>query len=504
MTWPGRGARSIRHRLVGIVLATTFAALTLAGIALMIFDLKSYESSMSADLLTQADIMGTASAPALAFEDEKVARENLSLLKASPAISAAAIYTAKGGLFAEFVRDGLEDRQFPQLPQSEAVSSDGRFVTVWRRIISNGEVLGTVYLQARDESRQRVQYYLGVLGLIMIASLLTALLLTNRLQMSLTEPIVAISNVARRVMESRDFSLRATRTTDDEVGVLVDAFNDMLTELGRRAEVLEASNQALHASDERYQLAVRGSSAGLWDWNILSNDVFLSPRFKHLLGYGEEELPSSFASFFSALHPDDRLPARRGLDAHFSRRRTPFQIELRLRTRDGEYRWFYMGGEAVADASGKPYRMAGSIIDITERKVAEDAAAGGRPAQGRVPRHARARAAQPAGADPHRRCSPDAGRRRRRQRGAGARRSSSASSRTWCGWSTTCSTSRASPAARSQLEASARRRCATRRRQRGGDQPPAASSAPATRSTVAPAAQPIAVDGRPDPAGAGR
>jgi len=373
MSWPGIGARSIRRKLIGIVLATTFAALTLAGVALMIFDLKSYESSMSADLLTQADIVGAATAPALAFEDEKVARENLSLLKASPAISAAAIYTAKGGLFASFVREGQEDAEFPQLPQAETVRSDGRYVTAWRRIISNDEVLGTVYLRARDESRQRMQYYLGVLGLIMVASLLTALLLTNRLQMSLTEPIVAVSNVARRVMESRNFSLRATRTTDDEVGVLVDAFNDMLTELGRRAEVLEASNQALHASDERYQLAVRGSSAGLWDWNILSNDVFLSPRFKQLLGYGEEQLPSSFASFFSALHPNDRLPAKRALEAHFSRRRTPFQIELRLRTLNGDYRWFYMGGEALADATGKPYRMAGSIIDITARKVAEEA-----------------------------------------------------------------------------------------------------------------------------------
>ena len=384
MSWPGVGAHSIRRKLIGIVLATTFAALTLAGVALVIFDLKSYESSMSADLLTQAEIVGTATAPALAFQDEKVARENLSLLKASPTILAAAVYTAKGGLFATFEReggnvgeddgaDGDGGPAFPQLPQAEGVSSDGEHVTTWRRIISNDEVLGTVYLRARDESRQRMQYYLGVLGLIMAASLLTALLLTNRLQMSLTEPIVAISKVARQVMESRNFSLRAARTTDDEVGVLVDAFNDMLTELGRRAEVLEASNQALHASDERYQLAVRGSSAGLWDWNILSNDVFLSPRFKQLLGYEEDELSSSFAAFFRALHPDDRVPTKRSLDAHFSRRRAPFQIELRLRTKGGVYRWFYMGGEAVTDGSGKAYRMAGSIIDITARKEAEEA-----------------------------------------------------------------------------------------------------------------------------------
>ena len=373
MNWLRAGTRSIRHKLIGIVLATTFVALTLAGVALVIFDLKSYEASLEADLSTQADIMGTASAPALAFEDAKVARENLSLLTASPNISAAAIYTAKGALFATYVRDGAAPPAFPTLPQTDGVESDGSNVLAYRRIVKNDEVLGTVYLRARDESMQRLKYYLGVLGLIMIASMLMALLLTNRLQSSLTEPIVAISDVARRVMEQRDFSLRASRTTDDEVGLLVDAFNDMLTELGRRAEILEASNQALYTSDERYQLAVRGSSAGLWDWNILSNDVFLSPRFKRLLGYEQDELPDTFASFFSALHPDDRLPTRRALDAHFSAQHAPYQIEVRLRTRGGEYRWFYMGGEALADATGKQYRMAGSIIDITERKVAEAA-----------------------------------------------------------------------------------------------------------------------------------
>ena len=155
MSWPGVGAHSIRRKLIGIVLATTFAALTLAGVALVIFDLKSYESSMSADLLTQAEIVGTATAPALAFQDEKVARENLSLLKASPTILAAAVYTAKGGLFATFEReggnvgeddgaDGDGGPAFPQLPQAEGVSSDGEHVTTWRRIISNDEVLGTV------------------------------------------------------------------------------------------------------------------------------------------------------------------------------------------------------------------------------------------------------------------------------------------------------------------------------------------------------------------------
>ena len=109
----------------------------------MFFDLKNYEGSLKAELQTQADIMGTAAAPALVFEDAKVAHENLSLLKASPTI-AAAIYTTKGTLFATFMREANTPPGFPPLPRAEGVTFDGGYVNAWRRIVSNDEVLGTV------------------------------------------------------------------------------------------------------------------------------------------------------------------------------------------------------------------------------------------------------------------------------------------------------------------------------------------------------------------------
>jgi PAS domain S-box-containing protein len=373
MKWLLPGGRSIRQKLITIVLATTFLALAIAGAILVVFDLKSYQESLESDLATQADIVGTASMAALAFDDPKAARENLWLLRASSAVSGAAVYKADGSLFATFARGDAKGVKFPLEPAAAGARFEENGLGLFRPILSEGELIGTVYLLGRDESMARLQYYLGVLGIVMAISLLTALLLTNRLQASLTRPVTAISDVARRVMEQRDYSLRADRTTDDEIGVLVDAFNDMLTELGRRAQVLEGSNRALHESDERYQLAVRGSSAGLWDWNIDANQVFLSPSFKELVDYAEGASGKGIEAVLELLHPEDRVPTRRALDEHLAPPHRPYRRELRIRTRSGEHRWFYMSGEAVAGESGKPYRMAGSIIDIHGRKAAEAA-----------------------------------------------------------------------------------------------------------------------------------
>lgn len=244
--------RSIRQKLFLVVLTTTFAALAVAGIAMVIYDLRNYEESWANDLEAQAEILGRASAPALAFEDPKSAYEYLSLLKARPKIHAAAIYNARGAIFSQYVQPGVRDFAFPRLPELDGSRVEGEDLVLFRRIVENNEILGTVYLRADYRLMQRLLDYLGILGVVMAFSLLIALLLSAWLQAVVTKPILVVADVARSVMEKRDFSLRVTKTTEDEIGVLVDAFNAMLAEVGRRAEALEGSNRQLeHEMSER-------------------------------------------------------------------------------------------------------------------------------------------------------------------------------------------------------------------------------------------------------------
>ncbi len=125
--------------------------------------------------------------------------------------------------------------------------------------------------------------------------------------------------------------------------------------------------EALRASEERFSLAVRGSSDGIWDWNVLTGEVFYSARFKELIGYRDEEFPNLFASFESHLHPEDHANVMTALRDHLDGH-APYDVEYRLRTKAGVYRWFRARGQVIWDASGRATRMAGSITDITDQR----------------------------------------------------------------------------------------------------------------------------------------
>ena len=237
----------MRGKLLLLLLTTTGAALLMAGVAMVAYDVYTFRESVANDLDAQADILGLAVAPALQFEDPDAAREYLELLKARPSVVSAAIYTTKGALFATYPAQahGHGEASFPMLPEADGYRFDDNHLTLSKRIVQDGEILGTVYFNAAYEPFSRLRDYVGILSLVLVLSLAATALLSARFQKTFTAPILDITQIAKRVMEQRNFSLRARRMTDDEVGVLVTAFNAMLSEIGKQTETLEASNQQL-------------------------------------------------------------------------------------------------------------------------------------------------------------------------------------------------------------------------------------------------------------------
>ena len=128
---------------------------------------------------------------------------------------------------------------------------------------------------------------------------------------------------------------------------------------------------ALTASEERFQLAVNGAAAGLWDWNPQTDAMYFSPKFKAIMGYEDHELPNETRAHQDVIHPDDLGLVVASLEEHLQHR-SPYDVEYRVRTRSGELRWIESRGQALWNNSGEPYRMVGWIMDITERKHAED------------------------------------------------------------------------------------------------------------------------------------
>ena len=123
--------------------------------------------------------------------------------------------------------------------------------------------------------------------------------------------------------------------------------------------------------DERFDLAIKGTDDGIWDWEIGTDEVYQSPRFKELLGYQDHEIDSSYDFWESRLHPDDQERVLGEIRKHLEEY-VRFDSEYRLRTKTGEYRWFSSRGQALWDENGQAIRMAGSVRDITERKLTEE------------------------------------------------------------------------------------------------------------------------------------
>jgi diguanylate cyclase (GGDEF)-like protein/PAS domain S-box-containing protein len=168
--------------------------------------------------------------------------------------------------------------------------------------------------------------------------------------------------------------------SDDVVAALAAGANDYVTKpldfpvvLARIHTQLSRKHaeEALRESEERYALAARGANDGLWDWNLITNKTYFSPRWKSMLGWEEHEISEDPDEWFRRIHPDDVDRVRSDIAAHLEEQTPHYEDEYRVLHRDGNYLWMLGRGIAVRNGNGKAYRMAGSQTDITRGKVVD-------------------------------------------------------------------------------------------------------------------------------------
>jgi diguanylate cyclase (GGDEF)-like protein/PAS domain S-box-containing protein len=172
----------------------------------------------------------------------------------------------------------------------------------------------------------------------------------------------------------------ARNQSEDIVKALDIGANDYLTKpvdfavaLARVGTQLshKRAQEELKESEERYALAARGANDGLWDWNLSTNVIYFSTRWKAMLGCQEDEIADKPEEWFERIHEADRERVKDEIAAHQKGATPHFESEHRVRHKDGTFRWMLSRGVAIRDDSGKPIRMAGSQTDITEGKVSD-------------------------------------------------------------------------------------------------------------------------------------
>ena len=188
-------------------------------------------------------------------------------------------------------------------------------------------------------------------------------------------PLRQLTEAAKAIREGQ-FDVRMEerlfRSGPLEVRELFYTFARMAEKINMQIRSMEKANAILAQKEERWQLALQGNKDGIWDWDVATDSMFHSDRYRELFGFGPGEEPASHDAWLSCIHPEDQAMVRQKLADHLQGLSPYFEVEYRCRDKDGQYKWIQDRGRAQWDAQGKPIRMVGSSTDINDRKQMEE------------------------------------------------------------------------------------------------------------------------------------
>jgi signal transduction histidine kinase/DNA-binding response OmpR family regulator len=245
----GLGNLPLKRRLIAIIMGTTVFALLLASVSFFLYDRHTFKRDMAASYATLAETLQATVTNALVYNDGEQARQILAGLAEQANVIDAAVYDAEGKLFGEFTRGVSPPATRADLDADGAEFTDDALV-VQRRLVFRDKPVGTFVVRANlDGLQQRVADYSKILLLIFLGATAIAFAVSSTLQRSVSEPVLGLATIARDVSLRRDFSVRAQRTANDEIGRLTDDFNEMLKQIqARDADLQVARDHAEQAS----------------------------------------------------------------------------------------------------------------------------------------------------------------------------------------------------------------------------------------------------------------
>jgi PAS domain S-box-containing protein len=346
-----------------VMLTTTAIALSAAGAALLFSDLRDNRAAWADDLGTEAAILSLSLQPALSFNDVELAQRSLNALQARASIHAAALYLPDGTLFARYSRPGETPAPEQQPRLLAGVHIDGGRVEQVKVVMQGDEKLGVIYLRAQYDVEGRVRTYLSALGAVMLIGLVAALLAGSWLQRVVSRPMESMTNVAKQIVEQRDYSFRAEKLTDDEIGVVIDAFNKMLDEV-------ESHSRALETSEKLYRAIGESINYGVWVTGADGRAIYISDSFLRLVGLTMQQAADD--GWGNVLHPDD-IEETMAAWKECARTGSMWYREHRILGVDGKYHSILAQGVPIRDEHGQIQRWAGINLDISRLKNTERA-----------------------------------------------------------------------------------------------------------------------------------
>jgi len=264
---------SIKQKLTCIIMLTSGITLLLALIGFISYDLINFKKSMEHNLEIVASTISDNSALALAFNNNEEAKKSLFALRMQKQIVAACIYTKEGNICAKYIRNDDQKYLFPTEPQKDCICFGKNQLILFKGIILDAERVGTVYIQSDlKQLHTLVNHYIIVIIVLILISVIVALLIGAGLQRMISKPILHLAQMAKIVSLDRDYSVRAHKHNSDELGSLVERFNEMLTQIQERdADLQEAHKELEKRAQELLKAKEQAEAANKAKSDFLAN-----------------------------------------------------------------------------------------------------------------------------------------------------------------------------------------------------------------------------------------
>jgi PAS domain S-box-containing protein len=348
----------IQRKLMAVILLTTSLALVVSCIGFITYEISTLKKNITRSLATRAEIIAANIRTTLELQHPADATEVLNALQKDPRMVSACIYDRNGRLFARYPANA-PDGLFPKSPDQCNTAFGPSFLAVCSPVIKDGQTLGTVYLKSNLSAlTDRYPGYAVLSSIVFTASLLAAYLLSKLLQRQISQPIHSLAETARIVSNRRDFSVRATKYGNDELGLLTDTFNQMLARIQEQNRVLLQFAAIIESSDDA--IISKTLDGIITSWN---------PGAEKLFGYPAAE---AIGQPMLMLIPPERASEEPEILARIARGEFIENFETVRVRKDGTLVDIAASISPIKDATGQVVSISKIARSITERKRAEE------------------------------------------------------------------------------------------------------------------------------------
>jgi len=365
--------RPISEKVIILTMVTTIAALLLAGVGIVMVDSLLFRAGLKRDLAALARIVADNSTAALSFDDPEVAAQPLRALHFRTHLDAACIYRG-GTLFAKYLR--RDQFACPAPEPRESIRSAGGNLMLSQPIVLDGRRIGTLtMLYNLGEIGERVKLYGTTVLIVLLAASIVAFLLSSSLRSVIVTPIERLVRATAAVSETGDYSIRAQKLSSDELGLLVDRFNEMLARIHARDEDLkkalagrEAALREIEKERARFHFMAESMPQKIFTARPNGEVDYFNGQWMEFTGLTFDQIKNWGWTQF--VHPED-LEGNLRAWRHSIETGEPFHFEHRFRRADGKFRWHLSRAQAMHDANGAITMWIGSNTDIHEQKEKE-------------------------------------------------------------------------------------------------------------------------------------